>query len=278
MSLFDAVTSSFATIATGGFSVRNLSIAYYNSIPNESVITVFMILSGIHFGLLFMAARGKFGAIWRSTVVRYYIGALFAGVVLVAISVHGRVYEHWPEALRHASFQVISLGTSTGFASADSSVWPPFAILIMIFFTLQCACSGSTSGGIKTERIVMLLKSIRARIIKLRHPKAVVSLRFEETFVDDDVLTASLLFICIYLIVVFLATVLITAFGVDILSAFSGSAAAMGNVGPGFGSLGSLSNYGHLPGAAKWILTMVMLLGRLEIYGLILYFSAGFSK
>ena len=278
MSLFDAVTSSFATIATGGFSVRNLSIAYYNSIPIESVITVFMILSGIHFGLLFMAARGKFGAIWRSTVVRYYIGALFAGVVLVAISVHGRVYEHWPEALRHASFQVISLGTSTGFASADSSVWPPFAILIMIFFTLQCACSGSTSGGIKTERIVMLLKSIRARIIKLRHPKAVVSLRFEETFVDDDVLTASLLFICIYLIVVFLATVLITAFGVDILSAFSGSAAAMGNVGPGFGSLGSLSNYGHLPGAAKWILTMVMLLGRLEIYGLILYFSAGFSK
>jgi trk system potassium uptake protein TrkH len=278
MSLFDAVTHSFATIATGGFSVKSLSIAHYDSIAIESVISIFMILSGIHFGLLFLAAGGKFRAMWRSTVVRYYIGALFAGVILVSISIYGRVYSDWIDALRHASFQVISLGTSTGFASADSSGWPAFAILIMIFFTLQCACSGSTSGGIKTERIVILLKSIRARILKLRHPKAVVSVRFEGTFVNEDVLASSLLFICIYLLVVFLATVSLTAFGVDILSAFSGSAAAMGNVGPGFGRVGSLANYSHLPGVAKWILTMVMLLGRLEIFGLILCFSAGFSK
>jgi trk system potassium uptake protein TrkH len=195
------------------------------------------------------------------------------GVVLVTIGIHGNIYKDWADALRYASFQTISLGTSTGFATADSAGWPPFAILLMIYFTLQCACSGSTSGGIKVERIVILLKSIRVRIIKLKHPKAVVSLKIEEAFVNDDVLTTSLLFICVYLLIVFLSTLFLAAFGVDIISAFSGSAAAMGNVGPGFGTVSSLANYSHLPGAAKWELTIVMLLGRLEIFGLLLYFS-----
>jgi trk system potassium uptake protein TrkH len=273
MDLFDAVTHSFATIATGGFSVKNLSIAYYDSIAVELVIIIFMILSGIHFGLLFLAASGKFRAIWQSTVVRYYVGALLVGVVLVTIGIHGNIYKDWAEALRYASFQTISLGTSTGFATADSAGWPAFAILLMIYFTLQCACSGSTSGGIKVERIVILLKSIRVTIIKLKHPKAVVSLKIEEAFVNDDVLTTSLLFICVYLLIVFLSTIFLAAFGVDIISAFSGSAAAMGNVGPGFGTVSSLANYGHLPVAAKWELTIIMLLGRLEIFGLLLYFS-----
>ncbi len=270
MNLFDAVTHSFATIATGGFSTKNASIAHYNSPLIESVISIFMILSGIHFGLLFLAASGKLRAIWNSTVVRYYVGALWIGTILVAISLHGGIYKGWIETFRHASFQIISLGTSTGFASADSSGWPAFAMLIMIYFTLQCACSGSTSGGIKVERIIIMIKSIRAKIIKLRHPKAVVVLRFEETFLSDNALATALLFICIYLAVVFMSSVLLTAFGIDVLTAFSGSAAAMGNVGPGFGSVSSLANYGHLPGGAKWILTIVMLLGRLEIFGLLL--------
>ena len=207
----------------GGFSTKNLSIAYYDSIAIELVIIVFMILSGIHFGLLFLAASGKFRAIWQSTVVRYYVGALLVGVVLVTIGIHGNIYKDWADALRYASFQTISLGTSTGFATADSAGWPPFAILLMIYFTLQCACSGSTSGGIKVERIVILLKSIRVRIIKLKHPKAVVSLKIEEAFVNDDVLTTSLLFICVYLLIVFLSTLFLAAFGVDIISAFSGT-------------------------------------------------------
>lgn len=270
MNLFDAVTHSFATIATGGFSTKNASIAHYNSPLIESVISVFMILSGIHFGLLFLAASGKPRAIWNSTVVRYYVGALLMGTLLVTISLHGGIYKGWIEAFRHASFQIISLGTSTGFASADSARWPAFAMLIMIYFTLQCACSGSTSGGIKVERIIIMIKSVRAKIIKLKHPKAVVALRFEETFLNDNALATALLFICIYLAVVFISSVLLTAFGVDILTAFSGSVAAMGNVGPGFGSVSSLANYGHLPGGAKWILTIVMLLGRLEIFGLLL--------
>jgi trk system potassium uptake protein TrkH len=278
MNLFDAVTHSFATIATGGFSTKNSSIAYYNSVSVELVISVFMILSGIHFGLLFLVSTGKIQALFKSTVVRYYVGALFAGAILVAVSIHGGVYDSWPDAFRHASFQVISLGTSSGFATADSAQWPSFAVLIMIYFTLQCACSGSTSGGIKVERILIMLKSIRVRLIRLKHPKAVVSLKFEDGFLNDNTLATSLLFICVYLAVVFLSTLIIAGFGIDIITAFSGSAAAMGNVGPGFGSVSSLANYGHLPAGVKYVLTAVMLLGRLEIFGLILFLTVRFMK
>ncbi len=278
MNLLDAVAHSFATIATGGFSTKNSSIAYYNSFAVESVIGIFMILSGIHFGLLFLASSGKFQALWKSTAVRYYLGSLLAGILLVAANVHGNVYQSWPEAFRYASFQIITLGTSSGFATADSSGWPAFSILIMIYFTLQCACSGSTSGGIKVERIVIMFKSIKLKLIKLKHPKAVVSMKFEDVLLNDNVLATSLLFICVYLIIVFVSTVILTSFGMDMLSAFSGSAAAMGNVGPGFGSVSSLANYGHLPGEAKYVLTLVMLLGRLEIFGLILYLTVRFMK
>ena len=278
MNLFDAVAHSFATVATGGFGMKNLSVAHYGSAAVESVIGIFMILSGVHFGLLFVAAGGRIGAIWKSTAVRYYIAALAVGSLLVTVTLHGGTYAAWGDAFRYASFQIVSLGTSTGFASADSAGWPPFAMLVMIYFTLQCACSGSTSGGIKVERVVLLLKAVRVKLVKLKHPRAVVALEMEGSFVNDEVLTASLLFVCCYLVIVFLSTLLMAACGVDLLSGFTGSVAAMGNVGPGFGTVSSLGNYGTLPDAAKWILTLVMLLGRLEIFGLLMFFSSGTLK
>ncbi|MBN2320052.1 MAG: TrkH family potassium uptake protein [Acidobacteria bacterium] len=273
MGLFDAVTHSFATIATGGFSTRNTSIAYFDNPAIELVIIVFMILSGIHFGLLYSAASGKIRYLWKSSIVRFYIGAMVVGTALVAICIHGNIYEKWSYAIRYAAFQIVSLGTSTGFSTTDTARWPAFAVLIMIYFTLQCACSGSTSGGIKVERILIFWKSIQTRIKKLKHPKAVVTLKMDNAFFPEDVVTTSLLFIILYLGVVFLSTLLLTGMGVDILSAFSGSAACMGNVGPGFGTLSSLANYGQLPVAGKVVLTVVMLLGRLEIFGLILFLS-----
>ena len=175
------------------------------------------------------------------------------------------------EAFRYGAFQVLSVGTSTGFATADSSYWPPFTQLILIFFTLQCACAGSTSGGIKTDRIVLFWKAVIQRLKKIQHPSAVILVKIDKTTIDEEVLGASMLYIALYLGVVFLASVLLTAFGVDIITAFSGAAAAMGNVGPGFGSVGSLGNYSQIPEAGKWILSAVMLLGRLEIFGLLLF-------
>ena len=274
MSLFDAVTQSFATIATGGFSPKNANIAFYASVPVEMVIMTFMILSGLHFGLLFSAVNGKISEIWRSPVTRYYILAMAAGLVVTAVDIHGVRYDSWPDSFRYAAFQVVSLGTSTGFATTDSTLWPPFSQLLLIFFTLQCACAGSTSGGIKTDRVVLFWKGLLKRITKTRHPHAVILPKIGELAVDSEMLEVGLLYITLYMGIVFMSSLILTALGVDILTAFSGSAAAMGNVGPGFGMVGSLGNYNLIPEVGKWVLTLTMLLGRLEIFALIMFFTA----
>ena len=278
MSLFDAVAHSFATVATGGFSTKNLSVGHFSNLGIEITIIIFMVLPGIHFGLLYLFITGNPRNLYQSTIVRYYIAAMLAGVLLVTISVYGSHYSLWSDALRYSAFQVISIGTSTGFANADSTAWPPLAQLIIIFFTLQCACAGSTSGGIKVDRIVLLWKSFLRRIIKLRHPKAIVAVKVNQMTVDNEVVETGLIYILIYLTTLLISSLLITSFGIDIMTAFSGVAAAMGNVGPGFGSVGSLNNYSHLPDFVKWVLTIDMLVGRLEIYGLILFASIRWWK
>ncbi|MDO9515032.1 MAG: TrkH family potassium uptake protein [Syntrophales bacterium] len=272
MNLFDAITHSFATIATGGFSTKNLSIAYYGSAAVETVIMVFMVLSGINFGLLFVTLLGNMRALLRSTVVRFYLAALFAGVALTAFNIHGTVFSGWLVSLRYAAFQVISIGTSTGFATTDTTLWPPFSQLLILFFTLQCACSGSTSGGIKIDRSVLLWHAIKKRITKVEHPHAVVKAKIDMVAIDEDTLEASLLYIILYIGIVFVSSLIICGMGVDIMTAFSASAATMGNVGPGFGLVGSTGNFNHIPEMGKWILTGDMLLGRLEIFGLLLFF------
>lgn len=274
MSLFDAVTHSFATIATGGFSTKNLSVAGFDSLSVEIVVMVFMVLSGLHFGLLFHAITGNPRDLWKSAIARYYLLLLLIGIALTSASVYKVNFPTWADALRYASFQVISVGTTTGFATADSAVWPPFAQLIMLFFTLQCACAGSTSGGIKADRVVIFWKSVVRRIAKIQHPNAVVLVKVNNATVDDDVVETSILYIVLYMGIVFASSILLTAMGVDSLSAFSGAAATMGNVGPGFGMVSSLGNFSQIPDMGKWILSANMLLGRVEIFGLILLLTA----
>lgn len=272
MNLFDAVTHSFATIATGGFSTKNTSIAYYHSVSIETVTIIFMILSGIHFGLLFATTFKKISNFWKSPIVRYYLAALVVGVVITTIAVHGTPYPRWGDAFRYASFQIVSVGTSTGFATANSAIWPALAQVLIIFFSLQCACAGSTSGGIKTDRMVLFGKSVAKQLKSLQHPRAVIPVRLNNRTFEDEELAMIVLYICVYLVVVFLATILLTASGMGGISAFSGAVATMGNVGPGLGTVGSTGNFNHVPTFAKWVYTLTMLLGRLEIYGLIVFF------
>lgn len=278
MPLFDAVTHSFATIATGGFSTKNLSVAHYNSLAVETVIMIFMFLSGANFGLLFLAVSGQIGALIRSAVFRYYAMALAAGVLLTAVHLHGTVYADWAGALRYGSFQILSVATSTGFATADSNLWPPFAQLILLFFILQGACSGSTSGGIKADRIVLLWHSLTKRIKKIEHPHAVIKAKIDGMAIDEDMLEASLLFTVLYIAIVFVSSALLCLLGVDAMTAFSGAATTMGNVGPGFGLVGSMSNFAEIPEMGKWIFTGDMLIGRLEIYGIFLFLLLKFWK
>lgn len=275
MKFFDAITHSFGTVATGGFSIKNASIAYYNSPLIESVIIVFMILSGIHFALLFSVATGNIGDFWRSSVVRYYLSAMVIGILFTAINVHGSNFQSWADSLRYASFNVVSLGTSTGFATTDTSIWPPFSRVLLIFFALQCACAGSTSGGIKADRIVLLGKSFFRQIKELMHPNAVLPVRVDRQAVDPKLVSNSILYICVYLSIVFISAVLLIMLGVDTKEAFSGSVATMGNVGPGFGTVGTTGNFSQIPESGKWILSLTMLLGRLEIYAFFIFFTPG---
>ena len=273
MSLFDSIIHSFATIATGGFSSKNSSIAHYNSLAIEIVIIIFMILSGMHFGLIFSVFFKRSKNIFKSSIVRYYIFALFIGTILTAINLYGHTFTSFLESLRYSAFQIISVGTSTGFANADSSVWPALSQFLLIFFALQCACAGSTSGGIKADRFVMLGKAVIQQLKLLQHPRAVIPVKIDGTTIHDDVLTKGILFICVYLGIVFFSTLILLVMGVDMLSAFSGVVATTGNVGPGLGTVGSTGNFSHIPVLGKWVLTATMLLGRLEIYGLVIFFQ-----
>ncbi len=272
MNMFDALLHSFGTVATGGFSTKNLSIAYFNSPAIEIVIMIFMILSGIHFGLLFATIIGESFNLFRSTVVKFYILSMLAGILLITADLYISKANTLSGALRYSSFQVISLGTSTGYATIDTANWSSFAHMILIFFTFQCACAGSTSGGIKVDRIILFLKSVKTQALKLHHPRGVFVTKLDDSPIDDEMINNALVFIILYIVIVFLSAIILNAFGVDGISAMSASAATMGNVGPGFGEVSSLGNYSNIPDMGKWVLTANMLLGRLEIYGFISLF------
>ncbi len=272
LSPYDAVTHSFATIATGGFSTKNLSIASFDSLTVEVIIMIFMIFAGTNFTLLYAAIIGKFSALLKNTALKYYLLANLIGITLVTLNNFGSMFDSLGESLRYSSFQILSVGTSTGFATADSSVWPHFAQLIIIFFTLQCASAGSTSGGIKVDRVMIMIKSVSRRLKKVMYPNAVIPITLNKESVEEEAIDGSVLYIVFYMMIIFISTLLLTYFDVDIMAAFSGSAACMGNVGPGMSTVGSLENYASIQNSGKLILTLTMLLGRLEIYGFIIFF------
>jgi len=258
MNVFDAVNHSFATIATGGFSTKNTSVAFFDSALIDGIIMFFMVLSGIHFGLLYGTFTLKRENIFVSPVVKAFLIVLLAGVVLVSGKLYiSETYGFW-NSIRYGAFQVISLGTTTGFATADSAPWPAFTHIILIYFTIQCAMVGSTSGGLKFDRIKLL-----------QHPKAIIALKINRRVVSEHLETLTLVFIVLYFLTLFITTIGLTALDVDLYTAFSASIATIGNVGPGFGEVSSLSNFASIPSAGKFLLTLNMLLGRLEIFNII---------
>ncbi|MDX9846453.1 MAG: TrkH family potassium uptake protein [Tenuifilaceae bacterium] len=272
MNLFDAVTHTFGTVATGGFSPKNASIGHYNSLAIEITVIVFMFLAGMHFGVLYNAFSFKRTKWYKSSIVQFYTFSILAGIVFVTLNIWGKGYESFPQALRYAAFQVVSISTTTGYATADTTIWPPFSVMILIFFTFQCACAGSTAGGIKVDRVVIFFQTLRRQVLKLQHPQAVIPVRVDGQPIDDETVDSVLLFIVLYVLILFLTGLALTAMGVDITTAFSASAATISTVGPGFGEVGSTSNYALIPDLGKILLTFNMLLGRLEIFGLMLLF------
>jgi trk system potassium uptake protein TrkH len=269
ISFFDAINHSFATIATGGFSTKNLSIAAFNNTGVEIVIMIFMVLSGIHFGLLYSTILFRKENIFKSSLVRAFILVMATGILLITLKlVLSENYTFW-QALRYASFQVISLGTTTGFATTDTASWPIFTQVVLLYFTIQCAMTGSTSGGLKFDRIFIFFKLLGKQINLLKHPNGVFVAKIGGKKIDGKLEQQTLVFIVLYITTFFTTTILLTAFDIDGMTAFSASVATIGNVGPGFEGVSSLGNYAELPSMAKCILTINMLLGRLEIFNIL---------
>ncbi|MCF8261148.1 MAG: hypothetical protein K9J12_10265 [Melioribacteraceae bacterium] len=269
MSFFDAINHSFATIATGGFSTKNLSIASFNNIGIEIIIMIFMILSGIHFGLIYGTIMLKKENLFRSSLAKTFVFVMFLGIVLVSLKLYlSGNYDFWT-SVRYASFQVISLGTTTGFATEDTAHWPIFTQIILIYFTIQCAMTGSTSGGLKFDRVYIFFKLIGKQIKLLKHPRGVFVVKFDENKIDEKLEQQTLVFIVLYITVFFITTMILTSMNIDGMTAFSASIATIGNVGPGFEKVSSLGNFALIPDLGKYVLSVNMLLGRLEIFNIL---------
>lgn len=273
MCWFDAATHAMSACGTSGFSTKNASVAFFDSPTIELVMMGAMTLSGIHFGILYATLTGRRNNIFRSEVVRAYIGMMAIAALMIAASLFSeKIYPTFGESLRHASFQVVSITTTSGFATADTNLWTPLSIIILLFCSVICACAGSTSGGMKIDRLLLALKVIRNRIKIQQHPNAVISTKTDGTVQGDNVLSLVMTFIVAYLLLALIGTIVYAMFGCDILTSFSASIACIGNVGPGFGAVGSLDNYSALPTVLKLNSTLLMLVGRLEIFGFIQLF------
>jgi len=266
MSFFDAINHSFATIATGGFSTKNLSIASFDNIRIEITIMVFMVLSGIHFGLIFGTLTLKKPNIFSSGLVKTFLLLLVIGIVLVSTKLYTSGFYDLGNAVRYASFQVISLGTTTGFATVDTANWPIFTIIVLIYFTIQCAMTGSTSGGLKFDRVFIFFKIAAKEMKLLKHPRGVYVVKVDDITIDEKMEYQTLVFIVLYVVTFFVTTIALTTIDIDGMTALSASVTTIGNVGPGFEKVSSLGNFGQLPDMAKYLLSINMLLGRLEIF------------
>ena len=270
MNFFDAVTHSFSTVATAGFSTKNLSIAYYQNPWIEIIIMVFMLLSSLHFGLLYLTILGKKQNIFTSRPVRAYVMVMFTGIIIITLQLtHNDIYDNIWESLRYASFQVISLASTTGLVTADTSVWPVFSILLLCYFTIQNGMVGSTSGGLKFDRVYLFFNSLKKQLNLILHPEGIYPIKMDKKVIEHDLELQIVVFIVLYILTFSVTTLLLTLMGIDGMTAFSASIATLGNVGPGFGEVSSFSNYRMLPDAAKYILSGNMLLGRLEIMNVI---------
>lgn len=273
MNWFDALCHAMSACATSGFSTKNASIAYFHSPLIESILIFSMAMAGIHFGLIYATIVGKRSNLFRSEVTRYYFGMLLGCSVVIAVSLWiAGLYPGLLTSFRYAAFQFVSLTTSTGFATADTNLWTPLATVILIFGSLVCACAGSTTGGMKMNRLVIAGKMMRARLRRQQHPNAVIRIKLDGIMQENEVVNSVMVFIVAYLMLTLAGTVVATVCGVDLETSFTGAVACIGNVGPGFGQVGSLDNYSGLPGVVRFTNTVLMLFGRLEIFGLIQLF------
>lgn len=279
MTSFDALNHAFSIAATGGFSTRNLSVGYYQSDLINILVLFFMAVSAMHFGLLYSSFALRSFKPFNNPVVKYYFGSIVVMSVLIMFSLkfHGG-YESWGRALMDSAFTVVSYMSTAGFAICDNSQWPWLAGTVLIVAAFQCGCSGSTTGGIKVDRLLISFKAIGNEIRRRLHPSSVSRLKLGGHYLDDETVGSVMLYIVVYFIVIFISIAAVLLCGSGVPEAISGVIASVGSVGPGLSEIGCLDNYSAQPAMAKVIYSFDMFLGRVEIYPVLIVISMCFRR
>ena len=278
MSLFDAVCQSFATTATGGYSTKQNSISYWNSPYIEYVVAIFMIVSSINFSLFLMCLKGKVSRLFKDEELHWFLASVGILTFLITLALVFQNHYDWELAFRKALFQVSTVHTSCGFATDDYNMWPPFTWLLLFIAMLSGGCTGSTSGGIKNMRLLIVARAIRNEFKHLLHPNAVLPVRINKQTVSSSIVTTVLIFFAFYLVLILIGWTVLLFLGVGFTESVSTVISSIGNVGPGLGTCGPAFSWNSLPDPAKWILSFLMLVGRLELFSVLLLFYPGFWK
>lgn len=279
MSLFDAVNHSMSSMACGGFSTKDSSVSHFGSWQAELIIALFMTIAGGNFNLYMHVWRKGFKVLWHNTEFKTYIGILLGAIAIVTADIF--VVENYMFNItyfRDTIFQVVSFLTGTGFASANFEVWPELSKTVLVILMFLGGCAGSTAGGLKIIRVVIVCKQIWAEIKRTLHPRMIMTIKLDNRILESSVLNSVSQFFALYMLTVAVSVLLVTACGLDFNNALSATLATLGNVGLGFGVVGPSSNAGQLPESVKFILSWCMLLGRLEFFTLLVVFQADFWR
>ncbi len=281
MSFYDAFNHSLTTLSTGGFSTKNTSVAAFNSPLIEYTLIIFMFLAGVNFTLHYFAFTGKFNDIFKNEEFQLYFGFTFVMTFAITMTIIFNKWEPLEETFRGVGFSVVSLVTTTGFATVDYTKWMPFATIVFFWMLFAGGMAGSTSGGIKMVRHLMMLKNGFFEFKRMLHPRAIVPVRYNGHVVNEQMIYNILAFFVIYVVIFIGSTVVIAAAGstegtMDMMTALSATATSLGNVGPGVGAVGPTDNFFHISYFGKWFLGFLMVMGRLELFTILILFTPYF--
>ena len=272
MPLFDSVVNSFATAGTGGFAIKNASIAAYNSPYFDGVITVFMVLFGINFNLYYLILLGDIKSVLKNRELHVYLGILILATAIIAVDIYS-LYGSVFESIRYSSFQVASIMTTTGFATSDFNQWSNLSKTILVTLMFIGSCAGSTGGGIKVSRIMILIRNSAREIKRMIMPRAVMSVKIDGKPVENDTIAGAHSYLCVYLLIFFASVIILSVDQFDLTTNFTSVAACINNIGPGLSAVGPTGNFSAFSDVSKIVLIFDMLAGRLEIFPILMLFN-----
>lgn len=277
MSLFDALCHAFGTMATGGFSTQNNSIAGYGPYI-QYVIIFFMFLAGVNFSLHYFFSHAKWKKVWYNEEFRFYSILILSSALFITILIYSFQGSSLETTFRNSLFQVVSIVTTTGFVSDNYLVWPSFAWFVIFLLMFTGGSAGSTGGGIKAMRLLLLFKTASTQLKKLVHPRAFIPVKYNGKSIKDDIIFSIMAFFLFYAITFAMGTFIMSALGLDFKTAIGATISSLGNIGPGIGKVGPVDNFANIPTFGKWVLSFLMLLGRLELFTILVFLSPGFWK